>query len=335
MESITIDGSKGEGGGQILRLALALSSITKKPFTIENIRANRPKPGLQAQHLTSANAIAYITEARVEGAKIGSDSLSFIPSTITGGYYTFDIGTAGSVTLLMQSLLPILLFADRQSNLTLIGGTHVPYSPSVDYYNNVFLPMVRKMGVNAEIDIQEFGWYPKGGGKVVLYAKPSKIKPIELISKSDLTSVNGYASQSNLPEDILVREEKGVREVFPGVGYHKTSKLSASIGTALTLWAEYDNTIIGVDALGKKGLPAEELGASTARSLNKFMKSDAAVDPWMADQLLIYAALANGRSKIKVPKITGHISSCMETIPLFTGVEFKIDDHIISIDGIG
>ena len=271
----------------------------------------------------------------MEGAKIGSSSLSFNPSNITGGYYTFDIGTAGSITLLMQSLLPMLLFADRPSNLTLMGGTHVPHSPSIDYYNNIFLPMVRKMGVDAEIDIQEFGWYPKGGGKVILFAKPSKIKPIVLTSKEDLISINGYASQSNLPDDILVREEKGVRDVFPGAIYNKKSRLSASIGTALTLWAEYDNTIIGVDSLGKKGLPAEELGASTARSLNRYMKSEAAVDQWMADQLLIYIALAEGKSKIKVPKITGHISSCMEIIPLFTGVEFKIDDHIISIDGTG
>ncbi len=335
MESITIDGSKGEGGGQILRLALALSCITKKPFKIENIRANRSKPGLQAQHLTSVNAISYISRAVVDGAKIGSTELSFSPLNITGGYYTFDIGTAGSITLLMQSLLPLLVFADRQSNLTLMGGTHVPHSPTIDYYSNVFLPMVRKMGVNAELEIQEFGWYPKGGGKVILYTKPSKLNSIELLEKSDLISINGYASQSNLPEDILTREEKGVREVFPGVIYNKKMKPSGSMGTSLTLWAEYDNTIIGVDSLGKKGLPAEELGSSSARKLNKQIKSKATVDQWMGDQLLIYMALAKGASKIKVPKITGHILSCLDVIPLFTGIEFKIDDDIISVDGIG
>ena len=335
MEIIAIDGSKGEGGGQILRLALALSSITRKPFKIEKIRSGRPKPGLQAQHLTSVNALAHLTNAAVEGANLGSTELFFSSKNITGGYYTFDIGTAGSITLLMQTLLPALLFADRQSNLTLIGGTHVKHSPSIDYFNNVFLPVVRKMGVNAEIDIQEFGWFPKGRGKAILYTKPSKLSAIEIVEKSNLISINAFASQSNLPDDILTREEEGVRTVFPGATFNKKLLPSASAGTGLTLWAEYDNTILGVDSLGKKGLRAEQLGSSTAKELSKCIKSKGAVDPWMGDQLLIYMALASGNSKIKVPRITGHINSCLEIIPMFTGVEFKIDNNIISVDGIG
>ena len=334
MDSLIIDGSESEGGGQILRTALSLSSILQKPFIITNIRAKRPKSGLQPQHLQAVNALANITNADVTGAKLGSTEVEFSPRKITGGYYSFDIGTAGSISLLLQSLIPVLLFADRPSKITITGGTHVSHSPTMDYINFVFLPMIRKFDANCEIIIEELGWYPKGNGKVVLFVKPSSLKAVSIIKKENLISVNGCVSQSNLPEDIIKREEESIRSVFPGILFNSVLKLSASAGNSITLWAEYENTILGVDALGQKGLKAEKLALDAARELEKNIKSRAAVDKWMGDQLLIYMALADGVSQIKAPKITGHIDACFGLIPKFTGNQFKIDDKIISVNGI-
>jgi len=335
MNSLIIDGSESEGGGQILRTALSLSSILQTPFTIKNIRAKRPKPGLQPQHLQAVNALAVITNADVSGAELGSNEVSFSPKKITGGYYSFDIGTAGSISLLLQCLIPVLLFADRPSKITITGGTHVSHSPTMDYINFVFLPMIRKFGANCEIIIEELGWYPKGNGKVVLFVKPSSLKAVSIIKKENLISVNGCVSQSNLPEDIIKREEESIRSVFPGILFNSVLKSSASAGNSITLWAEYENTILGVDALGQKGLKAEKLALDAARELEKNIKSRAAVDKWMGDQLLIYMALADGVSQIKVPNITGHIDACLKLIPNFTGNEFKVDNKIISVNGIG
>ncbi|MEM4133610.1 MAG: RNA 3'-terminal phosphate cyclase [Candidatus Micrarchaeia archaeon] len=335
MDPIIIDGSIGEGGGQILRVALALSCITGIPFNIKNIRVKRPKPGLQPQHLTSVNSLSLITKAEVHGNTIGSTELFFKPNKIIGGYYEFDIGTAGSISLLMQSILPVMLYADRPSKITFKGGTHVSHSPSIDYFENIFLPLIRKMNVNAEILVEEFGWYPKGGGKVILFVKPSNIDSISLTEKINLKSINGIISQSNLPEDIMEREEKSIREIFPGIILNKRNKTSSSAGNSITLWAEYENTILGYDVLGEKGLKAEKLALNCAKNLNKLIKSKGCVDDWMGDQLLIYMALASGESKIKVNKITDHMQSCMNIIPLFTRKQFKVDRGIISVDGIG
>ncbi|MCX8202294.1 MAG: RNA 3'-terminal phosphate cyclase [Candidatus Micrarchaeota archaeon] len=335
MDSITIDGSKGEGGGQILRTALALSCITKIPFTINEIRAKRPKPGLQAQHVTCANALSSISQAEISGNKIGSKELYFNPKKIIGGYYEFDIGTAGSISLLIQAILPVLLNADRPCKTTIIGGTHVSHSPSIDYFENVFLPIIRKMGANAEIAVERLGWYPKGNGKVTLFTKQSKLNQINITEKIDLKSINGIISQSNLPEEIMEREEERIRKTFPGILITKQNKQSDSPGNALTLWAEYDNTVLGCSLLGEKGLKAEDLADSAALQLNKLINGNGAVDPWMGDQLLIYMALAKGESRIKVSRITSHMKTCMEIIPLFTKKEFKINDKLISVEGIG
>lgn len=335
MDPVVIDGSKGEGGGQILRTALALSCITGIPFNIKNIRAKRPKPGLQPQHLTSTNSLSLITKAEVEGNKTGSTDLLFRPNKIIGGYYEFDIGTAGSIPLLIQSVLPVMLYADRPSKITMTGGTHVPHSPSIDYLENIFLPIVRKMGVNAEILVEEFGWYPKGQGKVTMFVKPSIISPITISEKLNLKSINGIISQSNLPDEIMEREEQSIRSIFPGIILNKKNRTSASAGNAITIWAEYENTILGSSILGEKGIKAEKIALECAEELNKLVKSKGAVDQWMGDQLLIYMALAYGESKIKVNKITGHMQSCMEIIPLFTGKSFKVEGKIISIEGMG
>lgn len=332
---IDIDGSIEEGGGQILRISLALSSILKKPFRLHNIRNKRSKPGLQPQHLTGVNAASRMTNSNVIGAELGSTELEFNPEQIIGGRYDIDIGTAGSSTLLLQSILPILLYADRPSQIIVTGGTHASHSPTIEYYEHVFLPVVRKSGVSADINVDSFGWFPKGGGRTNLFVRPSKIAPINIVDKGNLVSIRGVCSISGLPEDILVREEEGIRAIFPGASIHHSVKTSLSPGTALTLWAEFEQSILGISELGKKGVRAEKLGKETAQSLQSIIKSKGAVDEWMSDQLLIFMSLAKGRSQLRVPKLTSHVKTCLKLIPMFTNIPFEVNGDIISVEGIG
>lgn len=332
---IEIDGSTEEGGGQILRVSLALSCILSKPFRLYNIRAKRTKPGLQPQHLAGVNLAAKITNATIPGAKIGSTELEFTPGRIIGGRYDVDIGTAGSVTLLLQSALPILIRADRQSQLRVTGGTHSSHSPTIEYYENVFLPMIRRFGASAELRVDSFGWFPKGGGNVSLFIKPSNLRATEILDKGSLQSIQGVCSRSGLSQDILAREEEGIRSIFPGAKIERNVKESHSIGTAVTVWAGFENSIVGSSEVGRKGVRAETIGKSVASALQDSIKSKGAIDEWMADQLLVFMAIANGKSSLRLPRITSHAKTCLQTIPIFTNVPFEVDNNVVSVEGIG
>jgi RNA 3'-terminal phosphate cyclase (ATP) len=327
-----------EAGGQILRVALALSAILKKSFKIQNIRAGRPKPGLQPQHLTCVNAINEITGGEIEGNTIGSMEIFFKPETIKGGNYTFDTGTAGSVTLLAQSILPIMLFANNESHIILRGGTHVSWSPTVDYFEHVFLPLVKKLGAKVYFKINRYGWYPRGKGEIELEIKPSKLRGINLVQRGRLKCIKGVCAYSKLDINIPEREISAACEILPEMRAADVTivkKEAASPGTALTLWADYENTIIGVEALGAIGKSAETVGYEAASYLKEELTHDAAVDKHMSDQLLIFLSLAEGNSYISIPELTSHAKTCTWLIPQFTGVEFKINKNILSVSGIG
>ena len=334
-ELIDLDGSTLAGGGQTLRIALALSSILSKPFRITNIRHKRAKPGLQRQHLTGVLAMAEITGAKVEGAEMESTELSFSPQKIRPGSYTFDIGTAGSITLLAQSLLPAMLFAGGRSVLTLKGGTHVSWSPNIDEYSNVFLPIIRGFGAEASLAVKSLGWFPKGGGEAVFTVNPSKLFGREMLEKGDRTSIAGVCSLSGLDPGILDREEEGITEVFPNTQITRIVSRSPSPGTSVTLWANFQNTVIGSSKLGEIGLRAEKLGKLVAEDLKNTISTPATVDRWQADQLLIFMALARGKSSIIVPEITDHMKTCAWVIPKFTSVPFQIEGNKVTIEGIG
>lgn len=324
-----------EAGGQILRVALALSPILGKPFRMTNIRAGRPKPGLQPQHLTGVRAIAEITGAEVEGDAAGSKEIAFGPSDISGGEYIFDTGTAGSVTLLAQSILPVLLFADRESRVVLRGGTHVAWSPTIDYYGHVLIPLVRKFGADVEMKINRYGWYPRGGGEIELAIKPSRLRAVDLTERGRLKAVRGVCALSNLREDIAAREVAGIRETFMDADIETSAKPAASPGTAVTVWAEYDNTVLGAEELGKIGKRAEDVGKEAAARLAAEMSHGAVLDSHMTDQLLIFMALAEGKSRATVPAQTPHARTCTWLIPIFTGRSFEIDKNTIATSGIG
>jgi RNA 3'-phosphate cyclase len=323
-----------EAGGQILRIALALSPILKRSFKMSNIRSGRPKPGLQPQHLTGVKAVAEITGAEVAGTSVGSQEIVFNPKAIKGGEYTFDTGTAGSITLLAQSILPLLLFAREESHIILRGGTHVQWSPTIDYYVNVFLPIVRRFGAEAEVKVNKYGWYPKGGGEIEISIRPSQLTATELIERGKQLSIEGVCALSNLREDIMERETKGVHELLPEANMQHIPSPAASPGTAVTIFARYENTVLGAEALGKIGKSAEEVGREAAQRLKDELSNKAALDSHMTDQVLVFMALANGKSTITVPTFTPHAKTCAWLIPMFTNIPFDISDNTISVAGI-
>jgi RNA 3'-terminal phosphate cyclase (ATP) len=318
---IEIDGGEGEGGGQVIRTAMTLSAITKKPVRIFNIRAKRPKPGLQMQHLTSVRAVRSVCRGTLEGAELESKELAFTPGEIVGGKYEFDIGTAGSVTLVAQTLLPILLGANKDSELRIVGGTHVIRSPGYDYFENVFLPAIAKFGAGVEARMIKPGYYPKGGGEIEVRVKPARLTGCESWQQSNETKI--LLRLSDLPLSIAVREKKifiqnGLEKVFIRQDH------ALSPGNAVTVWHGYR----GAYALGEKGKRAEQVAQEALDMLNS-EKGD--VDCHLADQLLLYAALADGSSSYRTSMMTEHLRTNAGVISKFIDREIKIDDGKISI----
>ncbi len=208
---IVIDGSEGEGGGQMVRNALALSLVTGQPFRIDNIRANRPKPGLMRQHVTAIEAASAIGGVRCEDAAVGAGSLVFRPGRVVPGDYRFAVGTAGSTGLVLQTILPPLLLADRPSRLTIEGGTHNTYAPPIDFIDRTFLPLVRRMGPRVTVRLVRHGFYPAGGGRIDVEIEPGPLKPLELVERGTLNHVHGTAIMSLLDDDIGLREVASAR----------------------------------------------------------------------------------------------------------------------------
>ncbi|MDP3742650.1 MAG: RNA 3'-terminal phosphate cyclase [Candidatus Micrarchaeota archaeon] len=330
MGIITIDGSHGSGGGQVLRTALSLSAIINQPFTITDIRSKRPKPGLQAQHLTCVKSLQQICNAEVKGAELGSTTVEFTPRKINCSKYSFDIGTAGSITLLAQCILPVLLFADGESEVNFVGGTHVPFSPVVDYFSQVFLPTIKKMGINAEFEMQRCGWFPVGGGKATLIVKPCKeLKPLNLTARETAPNVTVSALYSQLPEAVGQRLADSTKKFFGKevcCAEMKVEKKDASCpGCAVFLKADYGNCVAGFSALGKKGKPAEDVGKEAAKRFLEFQNTAACVDEHLADQILLYATLAKGKSEFTTEKISEHFETNAYTIGKFLEKKIKVE----------
>ncbi|NMG18651.1 RNA 3'-terminal phosphate cyclase [Brasilonema bromeliae] len=335
---IHIDGSYGEGGGQILRTSLSLAAITGNSIQIENIRAGRSKPGLAAQHLTSVRAAAAICNAKVRGDALGSMTLEFVPgNSVLAGSYIFDVsearegGSAGAVTLVLQTILLPLVLASGDSQVTLKGGTHVSYSPSVNYIQQVYLPTLQRMGVQVEVKLNAWGWYPQGGGEVeLLVSGGSKLGGINLVERGDLQQVRGLAVvtelPSHIPQRIASRAENVLREAQLKPSVQALRAKGVAPGAGLFLTAEYENTLAGFGALGRLGLAAEKVADMVCEELLKFHQTGAPVDEHLGDQLLLPAALASTKSEYRVAEVSQHLTTNAWVIEKFGLARVMVDE---------
>jgi RNA 3'-terminal phosphate cyclase (ATP) len=326
---IEIDGSSG--GGQMLRTALSLSVIKGEGFRIENIRGKRPNPGLKRQHLEAVKAAKRISGAEVEGDEVGSETLEFMPQELRDDPFTSNIGTAGSITLLYDTVLPITSQFNDSFRLTVKGGTDVKWSPPFSYFKQVKLPLLQKFGVKAEIELEKTGYYPKGGGKATLRTEEYSLKPINITERGELERFEIYSKASKELEDQDVADRQADEaerilknsymsaEVDTHVKYEKT----ASPGSSLVIKAVYENSIAGFDALGERGKRSEKVAKEAVQDFKSFHSSEAAVDNYMADQLLVFLAVVGG--EINVAEITEHIRTNMSVIEKF-GNSVRIDN---------
>ncbi len=326
---LEIDGAYGEGGGQIVRMAVALSALTSTPVRVVNVRAKRKNPGLAAQHATAIRAVAELCGARTEGVAVGSRTVEFHPQSLRGGSFSFDVGTAGSITLVLQACLPAALAAG-EVELTIRGGTDVPWSPPLDYFGHVFLGLLRRMGAQADVEVAMRGYYPRGGGLVrVAVGDPPAWKPLHVPGRGDIERIGGRAHVSNLPEDVLKRmKSAALRRLsqFMDVRIHGEAlgpDRAVGPGGAIALWAETPATILGADAIAEKGKRAEKVGDEAAAGLLAEIESGAAVDVHAADQVLPYAAIAREPSQFPVREVSEHARTMMWLLASFLGTQFE------------
>jgi len=328
-----IDGSQGEGGGQILRSSLALSCITGRPFRIVSIRAARPKPGLRPQHLVSVRAAAKLTEAEVEGATVGSSELEFRPGPICAGTYCFDIGTAGAVSLVLQTVLLPAFRASSTVTFHLTGGTHVPFSPAFDYLALQFGYWLKRMGLHTSFTLARAGYYPTGGGSVRTEIEPAaRIAPLLLKDRGSLVRIFGISAISNLPTHVAERQQLRAERILREAGYKADIELrslpSHGQGTMLLLSAEFERTRATYFSLGARGKPAEKVAKEAATELLRFLESDATVDEHAADQIMLPLAIADGESVYRVLEITQHAETHAEVIRRFLPAEVTLSGGV-------
>jgi RNA 3'-phosphate cyclase len=335
---IEIDGSYGEGGGQIMRTSLALASLLGEDLRICNIRRKRPKPGLAQQHLVSVRAIQEITQAEVEGARLGSTELTYRPERIKSGKYKIDIGTAGSISMVLQTVFSTCLFTGQPIELVILGGTDVKWSPPVDYLRHVFRPLMEKMRVKAEIEVQRRGYYPRGGGIVRAVVHPIKsLRALNLLERGAVAGIKGIAHSSNLPCHIVERMAMAAKSKL---NYPCSIELECgkgfSTGTGIVLWAVGENSLLGSSSLGEIGKRAEKVGEEAAVQLMAELQTNAPLDSHMSDQVIPYLALAEGASRVRVAKVTNHMTTNIYVVEKILGLKFKIEEgNLISVKGIG
>jgi RNA 3'-terminal phosphate cyclase (ATP) len=332
---VRIDGSYGEGGGQILRTALALAAVTQRPLELVNIRKQRKRPGLANQHLACVRAVAALTDGAIEGDRLGSTALRFTPRAIRAGDWRFDVaeerGSAGSVTLLFQALLPILCRAPGPSSVTLLGGTHVPWSPPVHYLQAVFLPMLARLGARVSLELVRPGWYPKGGGEIRAAVDPAPaLTAQQWMTPGALQRIRGWSIVSNLPRAIALRQRHAAEETLHAGGHGDAAidcveLPSRGPGTCVVLVAERERTCAGFSSLGKIGTSAEQVGAEAATLALRYLASGAALDEHLADQIVLFLAQAAGPSRFTAARATGHVATNLWTIQQFLPVRTAIE----------
>lgn len=321
---IHIDGSEGEGGGQVLRNACALSLVTGQPFRITNIRGRREKPGLMRQHLTAIEAACALGGAECEGLELRSSEITFRPGAVQAGDYSFAVGTAGSTGLVLQTVLMPLLIADGPSRLTLDGGTHNMMAPPFEFIARAFLPVLNRMGPRVEARLVRHGFYPKGGGRIEVDIAPAPLQPIDCLERGAPLGVSATALIAGLPLEIAEREIAIVRERLgwsEREAYCRELPAELGPGNALLLEARFEHVTEIVTGFGKLGVSAESLAKTAAQRMAGYLASPAFAGPYLADQLLLPFALAGGGSFTTV-KPSQHARTAADVIARFTGRRF-------------
>lgn len=341
---ISVDGGAKSGSGTIVRYSVALASLLGQEIRIQNIRAKRDKPGLRAQHLKVIQACREMCHGVVSDAAVGSKEITYIPrERFKGGEYRWDIGTAGSTTMMAQTLVPLACFAEKPSKFKLEGGLFQDFAPSAYHMKFVLLPLLKQMGINAELDIIRPGYVPRGAGIIEIEVEPvEKLKPLILTERGKILSIKGIALSSHLKErKVSQRMAKECQKVLSSRGYEAEiqeiyDESSLQEGAALAICAETSSgSRIGSDRAGRPGRSSESIGRYVAQSFIEDVKTGAAVDRYMADQLIIYAGLAEGISRYTVPGITEHVETNLWLIERFLGVKAKISGNVIEVEGIG
>lgn len=330
---IEINGSLGEGGGQVLRSSLTLSVMTGEKMRIVNIRANRKKPGLGPQHIAAVKAAAEICNASVEGGELGARQLVFSPGKIRSGHYNFDIGTAGSTSLVLQTVLLPLSRAKKSSSITITGGTHVPWSPCYHYLDLNYLPFLWKMGLDIHLRMEQAGFYPRGGGRIRVTVEPTEnISPLQLMGRGNLLEIRGISAVSNLARNIATRQRRQVLgrlgRRYPLNNIRIAEFPALSPGSMILLLAEFKKSQACYFALGEKGKSADKVADEAIAEFEAFIATDGVIDQYLADQLLLPLALADGPSKYITSQVTNHLITNAEVIQAFLPTEIKINAKI-------
>lgn len=328
-----IDGSIGEGGGQVLRTCLSLSLVTGQPFRIENIRKNRRHPGLRAQHLSSIALAARIGDAEVAGMDLNSKTITFSPKKILAGEYQSIIGTAGSTSLVLQTILLPLSLADDRSSITISGGTHVPWSPTFDYLEQNFLPFINRIGFQITLYLESAGFFPQGEGKIHVKIQPTRdFSGINITQRGRLIQIRGISAVANLDRSIAERQRaqvvRHIGDKFLLNDIRIKNLRSKFKGTTICLICEFENSQCCYSALGELGKPAEKVADEVVAKILSFMKTDGVMDEYLADQLLIPLAVAKSSSCFLTPRVTRHLMTNAKIISMFLPAQILIKGQI-------
>ena len=319
----------GEGGGQVLRSSLALSMVTGQPFVIDNIRAGRRKPGLLRQHLTAVKAAAEVSCAHVSGASLGSGAIEFTPGPVNAGAYRFSIGSAGSTTLVLQTVLPALIRADGPSEVVIEGGTHNPFAPTVHFLTKCFLPVLARMGPRVEVELVRHGFFPAGGGQIHVSIKPvDRLTPLELIERGDITRRLAIATVAGLPGAIADRELETVTKklhLTHNETRHDLIGDGLGPGNVLSIELESDQLTEVITGFGEKSVSSEKVARVASKRAQEYISSGVPVGLHLADQLLIPLALA-GEGAFRTGVLTRHTKTNMLVIESFMGCAFRVDE---------
>ena len=336
--TVHIDGSLGEGGGQILRTSLSLAVLAQRPVAIERIRAGRSKPGLQPQHLAAVRAAAALCAGTLEGAEVGSTRLLLTPNApVSPGHYHFDIGTAGAATLVLQTVLLPLAFADGPSRVTVTGGTHVPHAPTVEYLVEVYDTLLARSGLQVAFESPSAGFYPRGGGEIrANIPAVVNLNPIELTERGHLRSVKAFVLTARLPQDVARRGTDAVTQGLQSLAVPLTVEIREAVspgpGAAIVLVAEHAQGRAGFSAIGARGRPMEAVAEEACVSLRAWHRTETACDEHLADQLVLPMALVPETSRWTTSRVTDHLKTVLAVVSRFLPVDASCQENA---DGSG